>query len=185
MTGKVILPEDARPEKPGILVTLADGIMTLANVAATVWILMIMVVILADVLGRELFLKPLAGVPEMVKYSIVGIVFLQIAHTHRRGEMIRSDGILTYVGEWRPRIAAGMDLFSQIAGMVLSLCLAWAVWPKAMKALSRGEMEGVQGHFQMPVWPFLAIVALGSVLLALSFLLSAIKAYHNLRAGRR
>ncbi|MFX4296224.1 MULTISPECIES: TRAP transporter small permease subunit [Roseobacteraceae] len=144
-----------------------------ANVVATLWILGLMVLIVCDILGRETLGRPIAGVPEMVKYSIVGIVFLQIAHTHRNGEMIRSDGILGMARRRWPVAGLVMDLFAQICGAVFAATLAWAVWPKVVRAYERGEMEGVQGHFTLPVWPFLALIVLGSVLLAVSFLLTA------------
>lgn len=158
---------------PTRLDRLADAVMSTANVVATLWILGLMVLIVADVLGRETLGQPIAGVPEMVKYSIVGIVFLQIAHTHRKGEMIRSTGILGMLTARYPRAAKAMELTAQLCGAAFALTLAWAVWPKAIRAYERGEMEGVQGHFTLPVWPFLSLIVLGSVLLALSFLLSA------------
>lgn len=147
--------------------------MSAANVAATVWILLLMVLICADVIGRNAFLSPIAGVPEMVKLSILGIVFLQVAHTHRRGEMIRSDGLLGLALRRRPRLGAAMDLVAQLAGVVVAGLLVWAVWPKAVRAFERGEMEGIAGHFQMPVWPFLGLIAGGAALLALSFAIAA------------
>jgi len=162
-------PEGPRP----LPLKLADGIMSAANVAATAWILLLMVLILSDVIGRNAFLHPIAGVPEMVKFSIVGIVFLQVAHTHRKGELIRSDGILGLLAKRRPRAGALLDCLGQLCGVAVSLMLAWAVYPKATRAFARGEMEGIAGHFQMPVWPFLAIVTGGSALLALSFAISA------------
>lgn len=164
------------------LVRLLGFVMSLTNVLATTWILLLMVLIVADVVGRNAFLSPIAGVPEMVKYSIVGIVFLQVAHTHWKGQMIRSDGLLTLVAQRRPRLAAGFDLVAQTVGVGFTAALAWAVWPKMIRAFERGEMEGVSGHFTMPVWPFLAIIVLGSVLLALSFVLSAGIAAHRLAA---
>ena len=151
-------------------------LMRAANVVATLWILGLMVLIVADILGRELFGAPIAGVPEMVKYSIVGIVFLQIAHTHRAGQMIRSDGILNLVGKRSPRLGALMDLVAQLLGAVFAATLAWTVWPKMTRAFERGEMEGIPGHFTMPVWPFLGLIVLGSALLALSFAISAVAA---------
>ncbi|MEO9781845.1 MAG: TRAP transporter small permease [Sedimentitalea sp.] len=166
----------------GLVGRIADGIMSVANVAATVWILLLMVLILADVIGRNAFLSPIAGVPEMVKFSIVGIVFLQVAHTHRNGELIRSDAVLGLLMKRRPRIGALLDLVMQLAGVAVSLMIARAVWPKAVRAFERGEMEGIAGHFQMPVWPFLAIVAGGAALLALSFLMSAISAARKVAA---
>ncbi|PJE37986.1 TRAP transporter small permease [Pseudooceanicola lipolyticus] len=157
----------------GRLDQVADVVMGTANVVATLWILWLMVLIVADVLGRETLGRPIAGVPEMVKYSIVGIVFLQIAHTHRKGEMIRSDGILGMVRRRWPTAGLTLDLIAQLCGAAFALTLAWAVWPKVVRAYERGEMEGVQGHFTLPVWPFLFLIVLGSILLALSFLLTA------------
>lgn len=166
---------------PGPATRAADFLMTLANVTATAWILVIMLLIIADVLGRNILLSPIAGVPEIVKFSIVGIVFLQSSHTHRRGEMIRSDGILGLVRERKPRIAAAMDLAAQACGVAMSIALAWSVWPKVLKAYARGEMEGVAGHFQLPVWPILTIVTAGSLLLAVSFSLEALLAFKRMR----
>ncbi len=156
-------------------VRLADVVMGLANAAATLWILLLMVLLVADVAGRELFNSPIAGVPEMVKYSIVGIVFLQIAHTHRKGEMIRSDGVLGLISRHHPAAGRGLDILAQLTGAVVAGLLGWSVWPKAVRAFDRHEMEGISGHFQMPVWPFLAIVSFGSFLLCLSFLIRAIR----------
>lgn len=171
------------PGAGGLAARVAGGIMSAANVTATVWILLLMGLILADVIGRNAFLAPIAGVPEMVKYSIVGIVFLQIAHTHRHGQMVRSDAVLGLLMQRRPRIGALLDLVTQLAGVAVALMLARAVWPKAVRAFERGEMEGIAGHFQMPVWPFLAIVAGGAALLALSFLITAVQAARKV-AGR-
>ncbi|WP_323781067.1 TRAP transporter small permease [Thalassovita sp.] len=172
------LPSVAGPTRLG---KAAVALMGVANVVATLWILGLMVLIVADILGRELFAHPIAGVPEMVKYSIVGIVFLQISHTHRAGQMIRSDGILGMVRKARPRLAAAMDLIAQLCGAGFAAMLCWAVWPKAVRAYMRGELEGISGHFTLPVWPFLGLIVLGSALLSASFLMSAAAAVQQIR----
>jgi len=174
-------PEPTEAEPDGPLVRLLGLPMSLANVLATAWILLLMLLIVADVVGRDAFLSPIAGVPEMVKFSIVGIVFLQVAHTHRLGRMIRSDGLLALLARSRPRLAAAGDLFAQLAGAAMALVLASAVWPRALRAFERGEIEGIPGHFTLPVWPFLLIVVVGSGLLAVSFLVSAADAARRLR----
>lgn len=167
---------EPRSEESGAITRALGGIMSLTNVVATTWILLLMVLIIADVVGRNAFLSPIAGVPEMVKYSIVGIVFLQIAHTHWKGQMIRSDGLLDVLRRARPRLAGTLDIAAQLIGAGFTFMLAWAVWPRMAKAFERGEMEGVSGHFTLPVWPFFLIIVLGSVLLGLSFLLAAANA---------
>jgi len=159
----------------------AIAMMRLANIVATLWIILLMLLIVGDILGRELFGNPIAGVPEMVKFSIVGIVFLQISHTHHSGEMIRSDGILGMIRRRRPAIATGMDIFAQLCGAVFAAVLAWTVWPKMIRAYDRAEMEGISGHFTLPVWPFLGLIVLGSALLAMSFTITATNGMKTLR----
>jgi len=180
----VSLDGEAREKRENPLFQALGAVMSLTNVVATTWILLIMVLIVADVIGRNAFLHPIAGVPEMVKFSIVGIVFLQVAHTHWKGQMIRSDGLLEIVARSRPRLAAAFDLVTQLLGVGFTIVLAWTVWPHMMRAYERGEMEGVSGHFTLPVWPFLLIIAGGSVLLGLSFLRSAVIAMQRIRNPR-
>ena len=158
---------------------LFDRIAGLANVAATAWIIFLMVLVVADVAGRNLLGRPIAGVPEMVKFSIIGIVFLQIAHTHASGQMIRSDGLLSVIMTRRPRLGHLMDAIAQILGAVLTVALAWTVWPRLIKAWERNEFEGAAGYFALPVWPFLAIIIAGSILLSVSFAIKAGEALAN------
>ena len=58
-------------------------LLSVFNSIATVWIVVLMVVINIDIFGRTAFAAPLPGVPELVKLSIVAIIFLQIGHTLR------------------------------------------------------------------------------------------------------
>lgn len=165
------------------LARLFSGVTVLANVAATAWIILLMVLIVADVLGRNFLAAPIAGVPEMVKFSIVGIVFLQITHTHVCGQMIRSDGLLNALIRLRPRLGHSLDAFAQATGAALTAALAWTVWPRLLKAFERGEFEGAVGHFVLPVWPFLAIIVGGSALLSLSYLVQCWQAVERARTG--
>lgn len=179
MPGDAGAPAAAAERAP--LLRLFVGIVAAANIAATAWILLLMLLIVADVLGRNLLGAPIAGVPEMVKYSIVGIVFLQIAHTHRAGAMIRSDGILNAIAARRPRLGRAMDAAAQLAGAALTLVIARAALPRLERAWTRGEFEGAAGHFALPVWPFIGLILLGATLLAMSFLLAAFRALRGPR----
>ena len=63
------------------MMSLFVSLITFMNAIGTLWIFGLMVLIGADVLGRELFNSPIRGVTEIVSLSIVAIVFLQLAHT--------------------------------------------------------------------------------------------------------
>ena len=63
------------------------------NALGTLLVLFVMVVILADVIGRTALRAPLGGTSEIVAMSIAAIVFLQFPSTLRAGRVIRSDGL--------------------------------------------------------------------------------------------
>ena len=56
-------------------------VMASLNVLGTLWIVAITLLITADVTGRAFFNSPIFGVPEIVKISVVGIVWLQMSYT--------------------------------------------------------------------------------------------------------
>src|SRR3989338_1924478 len=70
-------------------------VMAVLNAIGTAWVAAITVLICDDVLGRALFSFPLIGVPEIVKVSVVAIVWLQMAHTLKIGGHLRSDVVLS------------------------------------------------------------------------------------------
>ena len=59
------------------------------NSVGSLWIFALMFLICADVAGRYLFNAPIKGAAEMVGYSIVTAVFLQMASTLRAGRLTR------------------------------------------------------------------------------------------------
>jgi TRAP-type C4-dicarboxylate transport system permease small subunit len=87
------------------------------NSIGTAWIFLLMLIINADVLARYLFNSPIAGVPEMVALSIVGIVFLQLSDAVRAGRLTRSDGFLSRVVASRPKLGLVLNTFYDLCGM--------------------------------------------------------------------
>ena len=59
------------------------------NTVGTLWIFGLMFLICADVVGRYVFSAPIKGAAEMVGYSIVTAVFLQMASTLHAGRFTR------------------------------------------------------------------------------------------------
>ncbi|MCW1931752.1 hypothetical protein [Pararhodobacter zhoushanensis] len=73
------LPEAATDRGP------VSAITAVLNAVGTVWIVALMLLIVSDIAMRNIANAPIAGVPEMVSFSIVGIVFLQLSHALRAG----------------------------------------------------------------------------------------------------
>src|SRR5690606_293444 len=71
-----------------------DRIILLMNGAGVVWVFALTFLICADILGRELFDRPIRGVTEIVSLSLVASVFLQLAFAVHRDRLTRAEVLL-------------------------------------------------------------------------------------------
>ncbi len=152
------------------------------NAIGTLWILMLMVLINADVIGRDLFGAPVRGVTEIVSLSIVGIVFMQLADTLRSGRFTRAEVLLGPLERARPRLARALQGVFHVFGALLLAVLAAASWPLLRDSWASGEYLGAIGDFQARLWPMRAVIELGSVCTALTFVFLA---WDDFRAALR
>ena len=79
---------------PAYLLRPLNAVTQAANIVGSCLIVGLVALIIADVLGRNLFGTPVAGVPEIVSLSIVAIVFLQAPQALLAGRLTRSDGFI-------------------------------------------------------------------------------------------
>ena len=89
---------------------IIDRITMGLNVIGTLLILALMILINSDIIGREVFLSPVSGVPEMVSMSIVAIVFLQVGQAFRMGRFTRTDALIDALERSVPRVRALLAL---------------------------------------------------------------------------
>ena len=150
-----------------------EGLLSLLNSIGTLWIFGLMVVICLDVFGRTAINAPLPGVLELVRLSIVGIVFIQLGHTLRAGRITRSESLILYVQRRRPHIGFGMQALFDLAGTAIFIVLVDASIPLFFRSWSSGEYAGVEGYVTYPVWPVRLLIVLGSACAAVQFLLFA------------
>ena len=152
-----------------------DWITQLFNVAGTVLIVGLMVLIGADVFGRQAFNSPISGVPEMVSLSIVAIVFLQVPQALRSGRFTRSDALLKLIWKKHPKIALAMELVFDAIAIAILGALVYAAWPLFVKDWQRDTFVGAVGDFTAPVWPVKLILIVGTALLIAQFAARLIK----------
>jgi TRAP-type mannitol/chloroaromatic compound transport system permease small subunit len=148
-------------------------------VAGALWIVALMLLINADVIGRNAFGAPVRGVSELVGLSIVGIVFLQLADTLRCGRFTRAALWLAPLRRRRPALAAALQALHAALGAVLMVVMLWAAWPQFLDVARVGEYVGALGDFTVPLWPVRLLIVLGLGLTALTF------AFMALALGRR
>ena len=143
------------------------------NSLGSLWIVVLMVVIIVDIVGRTALSMPLRGVPELVKLSIVAIVFIQLGHTLRSGRMTRSDGLLRISRTRMPRLSHAMTLLFNLVGAGLFALVFHASYPFFVEAWSTGEYAGIQGYVSYPVWPVRLIILIGCAVAAIQYCLFA------------
>lgn len=153
------------------------------NAIGTIWIVALMLLIVSDIAMRNLFNAPIMGVPEMVAFSIVGIVFLQLSHALRVGALTRSDMVLNLLAARAPRARrVVLALFSLTGAAILSVAL-WKFWPSFTAAwnVPGRHFIGSPGVFTLPRWPLFGLMCLGLAATILQYLALTVSA---LQGGR-
>jgi hypothetical protein len=137
----------------------------------TVWIFGLLILVNADVIGRDFLGKPVPGVPELLGLSIVGIVYLQLPNTLWAGRFTRAEFLSDVIDRRWPRAGAGVRAFYHALGAVLIGLLLAALWPELTRAWELGDYVGAMGSFTAPTWPVRAIMVVGAAVTVITYLL--------------
>ena len=147
-----------------------EGIARVLAAAGTVWIFLMMLMIVADVVGRNFLDRPITGVAEFAARSVASIVFLQLAAAICSGRMTRSDFLLRIIGARSLGALRVLEVFNALLGALLFAALAVIAWPELADAWRSNEFFGVQGVYTVPTWPFRALIVGGSIAAAAAYL---------------
>jgi TRAP-type C4-dicarboxylate transport system permease small subunit len=135
------------------------------NAMATVWIFLIMFLTTGDVLGRVFLNAPITGTPELIKVSLVGIIFLQLPHTFWMNRHVRSELILTKLGPTSREI---LNSLACLVGVAVFLGIFATSWSAAVTSWEILEYEG-EGALRVPVYPIRTLILLGSLITSILF----------------
>lgn len=148
-----------------------QGLARVLAAIGTVWIFLMMMMVVADVVGRNFLDKPITGVAEFAARSVASIVFLQLAAAICSGRMTRSDFLLRLIGARSLTAVRVLEIGNALLGALLFVALAFIAWPEFTQAWSGNEFFGVQGVYTVPTWPFRALIVAGSAVAAAAYLL--------------
>jgi tripartite ATP-independent transporter DctM subunit len=140
------------------------------NGAGVVWVFLLTFLICADVAARTLFASPIAGVTEMVSLSLVGCVFLQVAHAVQGGRLMQVEMVLGPLAQRRPAVASDWRIFLLAVSAAVIALIAVGAWPDFATAFLTREFAGVEGIFKITVWPIKLLIVVGSAVAALELL---------------
>lgn len=150
----------------------------------TLWFFALMLLISAEVVGRELFSAPIRGVTEIAAYSVVGATFLQLPNMLFAGRMTRADFLFGIIRAFAPLAWRISEFLISIAGAVMFALLCKVSAALLVEAYTEAEIVGLPGRFSFQVWPLRLIVVLGSGLTALGFGLRAVSGCAGLLKSR-
>lgn len=148
------------------LVRLLHGLMALLNMLGAVWVILIMLLITVDVTGRAFFDSPLFGVPEIVKISVVGLVWCQMAHTLKIGAHLRSTILLDRMP---PAVQRVIEVLACLLGAIMFGLIVYSGWDNTIESWRIGEFEGEE-PVRVPTAPVRTLVLIGAALTAIQFL---------------
>lgn len=149
----------------------ANTIAMAANAVGTLIVLALVCVVNYDVVMRGVFNTPFMGSVEVVQFSLVMIVFLQLPDVVRVNRMTRSDGFLLVLGHRTPRLAQSLNDVINIVSAAFMVLIAFAIWPEFAEMWHTKDYFGVPGVFTAPWWPIQLIIFLSAGLSALIFAL--------------
>ncbi len=159
------------PAEPRGWANRIDGAFNVVlSVVSAIWIFAIMAIVCADILMRNLFNQPISGVAEFIALSVPACVFLQLPSAIAQRRLVRAELIIGALERNSPRAGAVFNLVYMLVGLFLFWkILEWG-WPHFIKSWSSGEYSGVQGAYQIPVWPFNLALILGAAFGFIQFL---------------
>ena len=169
------MTDDIRPE-PSTGATIRSDRGPLGLIASifaaigTIWIFGLMVLIVADVLGRNFFDHPITGVAEFSAHSVVAIVFLQMSATVLARRLTRADFVSRMLRSRSPATVKGLEILFALIGAAIFAAIIYATWPGTIRAWHDDEFFGVQGVFTLPTFPFWALIVAGSATTVFAYL---------------
>ena len=143
------------------------------NVTGTILILAMALAVNFDVLGRDLFNHPIPGVTEFIGLSIVAVVFLQMANTLQEDRHVSNDIFIRLIHKTHPRLSAGLYGAFHVIGALLMVVIVVFVWPILVEHYREGYYAGTAHVVEIPIWPVIATVVIGSAATAVQFLIDA------------
>ena len=169
----------------------------IANMIGTSVLFILVAIMNADVVARGIFHAPIRGVVEMVVFSLVLIVFLQLPDVVNSGRLTRSDGLLSLLRTKTPKFSNALStIIDAVAGIFMAM-IAWTIWPEVVDSfescqffdeaysarnlnagflhnfttgMARCDYFGTPGIFTAPWWPARLIMFLGVSLSAIVFM---------------
>ena len=154
-----------------VLTKAVNNTATLSNVAGTLVVLGLVAIVNYDIFARGIFNLPFRGAVEVVQFSMVLIVFLQLPDVVKAGRLTRSDGLLAVIKFYSPKLAAFLNFFINLLSATVMALITVAIFPEFIDMWETQDFFGIPGVFTAPWWPIKLTVLCSAALCTILFLL--------------
>lgn len=145
------------------------------TLASGIAIMIMMLYITGDVIGRYLFLNPLPASFEISQMIMVFISFWALAYVQARGEHLRLE---FFSRLFPPRGQALLNILASLIGIFIFAIITWQATDWGVKGLLSGEYE--QGYWRFPLGPPRLVLALGAFIVIIQFFVDLIRQIRQL-----
>lgn len=129
------------------------------NILSAIWLASVAVLILCDVVGREVFGSPVYGTNEIVSNSVLSILFLQLPLSILTRAQLRTT---IFYGGLSPRGKSVINIISYFLAALLFGAVAYGSWPNMIESWLILEQEGTP-ILTVPVYPIRTLVVVVSI----------------------
>ena len=151
------------------LLKLTGGIAITANAAGTLVVLGLVGLVNFDVIARGFFNSPFRGAIEVVQFSMVLIVFLQLPDVIRVNRLTCSDGFQLVMAKRYPTFVSILQRLIDALSMAFMALIAVAIYPEFQKMWASNDFFGIPGVFTAPWWPVKLVILISATLCAVLF----------------
>ena len=152
------------------------GLVAAANAVSAAFVLLLMVLVVADITGRYVFNSPVPMAYEVGSFMLVFIVFLALASTQRAGAHIRVEFLTLRLP---PRARACLDILAYGLGLLVYVTILWRGFGWAWTSWQVGDY--VAGLINIPRYPSQFVVPLGAAILCLQFVADVARRLQDLK----
>ncbi|MDE0208888.1 MAG: TRAP transporter small permease subunit, partial [Boseongicola sp.] len=130
--------------------------------AAAVLTLLMSIAMVVDLVSRLAFSNPLSGMIELQTFMLVFMAFFSIAYTMLKNQHVSVDLVTSMMSA---RTNSTLQGIFSIWGAFLFGAMGWLSASRSFEAFQREEISDI---IRMPYWVLYAVVAAGTLLLALT-----------------
>ena len=145
------------------------------SIIGMITLILMVLLTIAEVIARRFFNEPITGALSLSSLGLVIFVFLTLAYCAVKGGHVEL-GILTSAFPKRVQAVIASIMYILTAG-ILGVA-GWQLWVQAMKVQNAGQTSG---PLEIVIYPFLYIASLGTLLVALVYLIFCLNSLSEVR----